>query len=41
VYGPGMRKWQLATYWLSVAVAVGLPALFCFVIIMGQVGAAR
>jgi hypothetical protein len=38
VYRPGKRRWQLASVWLSVALAVGLPALFNFVIIIGQVG---
>jgi hypothetical protein len=41
VFGPSMRKWQLFCFWLSVAVAVGLPALICFAIIIGQVGNSR
>ena len=41
VYGPWVRKYQLATFWLAAAVAVGLPALLCLVIVLGQVGTPR
>jgi hypothetical protein len=37
VYGPGVRKYQLFVFWLSMAVAIGLPTLMLIAIVIVQI----
>jgi hypothetical protein len=41
VYGSGIRKYQLFVFWLSMAVAVGLPALMVIAMVIVHVANPR